>query len=141
MSLSWQWLTAWRKQNPARVRAELLATVSKSIPEPNRRVGANARHGQVVSILASEGKWQELGEGVLLKLLHHGPGDRIATSLVRMPARYALLVTDNIGVEQFFVIEGDCSVAGQDAYARDYHRAEAGSIPRPHPQWMERCCC
>ena len=57
-----------------------------------------------------------------------GQGDRIATSLVRMLPGTALPVHQHIGVEQFFVIEGDCHVAGQKLTPGDYHRAEAGSI-------------
>jgi len=33
----------------------------------------------------------------------------------------------HLGVEQFFVIEGDCNVAGQRLEPGDYHRAKEGS--------------
>ena len=112
----------------ARVRAELLATVSKSVPEQTVESAPTRDMGQVVSILASEGKWTELREGVLLKLLHLDKATGIATSLVRMPPGTALPCHQHIGVEQFFVIEGDCNVAGQKLTPGDYHRAEAGSI-------------
>ncbi len=67
-----------------------------------------------MSILASEGKWLELREGVLLKRLYADPATGIATSLVRMLPGTALPVHQHIGVEQFLVIEGDCTVAGQN---------------------------
>lgn len=113
---------------PARVRAKLLAKVSESASE---RTGEPARTdgpGQFVSILASEGRWLEMREGVLLKKLHVDQASGIATSLVRMLPGTALPVHQHIGVEQFFVIEGDCNVAGQRLTSGDYHRAEVGSI-------------
>jgi anti-sigma factor ChrR (cupin superfamily) len=113
---------------PARVRAKLLAKVGKSVPE---QAGESARTdgpAQFVSILASEGRWQEMREGVLLKKLHVDKATGVATSLVRMLPGTSLPVHQHIGVEQFFVIEGDCNVAGQRLTSGDYHRAEAGSI-------------
>jgi len=67
-------------------------------------------------------------EGVLLKKLHVDQATGIATSLVRMLPGTALPAHQHIGVEQVFVIEGDCNVAGQKLRSGDYHRAEAGSI-------------
>jgi quercetin dioxygenase-like cupin family protein len=113
---------------PARVRAELLAKVSKSVPEQTGESVPTGGLGQFVSILASEGKWLELREGVLLKKLHVDQATGIATSLVRMLPGTALPCHQHLGVEQFFVIEGDCNVAGQRLTSGDYHRAEAGSI-------------
>jgi anti-sigma factor ChrR (cupin superfamily) len=111
-----------------RVRAELLAAVSKSVPEQSVKPAPAGGLEQFVSILASEGKWRELGEGVLLKNLHVDRATGIATSLVRMLPGAALPCHQHIGVEQVFVIEGDCSIAGQKLMPGDYHRAEAGSI-------------
>ena len=119
--------SAAEAEPPPRVRAELLATVTKSVPEKSVE-SAPASLEQFVSILASEGKWRELGEGVLLKNLHVDRATGIATSLVRMLPGAALPCHQHIGVEQVFVLEGDCSIAGQKLTAGDYHRAEAGSI-------------
>jgi anti-sigma factor ChrR (cupin superfamily) len=65
---------------------------------------------------------------VLLKNLHVDRATGIATSLVRMLPGASLPCHQHIGVEQVFVIEGDCSIAGQKLMPGDYHRAEAGSI-------------
>ncbi|MEK6408297.1 MAG: cupin domain-containing protein [Acidobacteriota bacterium] len=116
------------EQPPARVRAELFARLSKSAsgrPDESARAG-DAK--QVVSVLASEGEWRELQKGVLLKNFYVDQATGIATSLVRMQPGTALPIHQHIGVEQFFVIEGDCNVAGQRLGPGDYHRAEAGSI-------------
>ena len=120
--------SAAEAEPPARVRAELLSTVSKSVPEQTIESVAARGLGRFVSILASEGKWTELREGVLLKNLHVDQATGIATSLVRMLPGTALPCHQHIGVEQVFVIEGDCNVAGQKLTPGDYHRAEAGSI-------------
>lgn len=119
--------SAPEEQPPDRLRAALLTRVSDSAPhQPGEPTQTDA--GPFVSILASEGRWQELREGVLLKKLHVDAATGIATSLVRMLPGTALPVHQHLGVEQFFVLEGDCSVAGQQLTSGDYHRAEAGSI-------------
>ncbi len=116
------------EQPPDRVRAALLARVCESVFEETGEPARTDNMGQFVSILASEGRWLELGEGVLLKQLHVDQATGVATSLVRMMPGTALPGHQHIGVEQFFVIEGDCNVAGQKLTSGDYHRAEAGSI-------------
>jgi anti-sigma factor ChrR (cupin superfamily) len=52
----------------------------------------------------------------------------LATSLVRMRAGTSLPRHRHRGVEQFFVIEGDCRVHGEKLGPGDYHRAETGSV-------------
>lgn len=121
-------LSAPEQQPPARVRAALVASVRMSVFEQTIDPARTDNIGQFVSILAAEGRWRELREGVLLKKLHVDKATGIATSLVRMLPGTALPVHQHIGVEQFFVIEGDCHVAGQKLSQGDYHRAEAGSI-------------
>jgi len=119
--------SAPEEQPPDRLRAALLARVGESVHAKTvdqARVDA----GPFVSILASEGRWRELREGVLLQKLHVDKATGIATSLVRMLPGAALPVHHHIGVEQFLVIEGDCNVAGRKLTSGDYHRAEAGSI-------------
>ena len=116
------------EQPPARVRAELLARLGRSDTGQPEAAIKNQRCKQFVSVLASEGEWQELQNGVLLKRLYFDKTTGIATSLVRMPPGAALPIHQHLGVEQFYVIEGDCTVAGQNLGAGDYHRAEAGTI-------------
>lgn len=120
--------SAPEEQPPARVREALLARVSGSVSEQTRGSVQTGDPEQFVSILAANGKWRELREGVLLKKLYVDKATGIATSLVRMLPGTALPVHQHLGVEQFFVIEGDCHVAGQMLTSGDYHRAAAGSI-------------
>ena len=115
------------EQPPARVRAELLARLGKSGSVQPQAAMKNRDSNEVVSILASDGEWQEQN-GIQLKRLYMDKTTGIATSLVRMPPGSALPVHQHLGVEQFYVLEGDCTVAGQKLGAGDYHRAEAGTI-------------
>ena len=105
------------------VRAELLMRLSElEKPVPARQ------SKEFISILASEGEWREVRLGVMLKQLYVDRTTGIATSLVRMLAGTSLPPHEHAGVEQFFVIEGDCNVRGQRLGPGDYHRADAGSI-------------
>lgn len=115
------------EQPPARVRAELLARMGKSGSGQPEAAMKTSDAKQFVSVLASDGEWRELQNGVLLKRLYVDKTTGIATSLVRMQPGTALPIHKHLGVEQFFVIEGDCNVAGQKLGAGDYHRAEAGT--------------
>ena len=109
------------------VRGRLLARINEL--SASRVVDALARGAsdEFVSIHAGDGQWQEPQKGVLLKTLYVDQSTGIATSLVRMMPGTALPAHQHLGVEQFFVIEGDCNVAGQRLGAGDYHRAAAGS--------------
>jgi anti-sigma factor ChrR (cupin superfamily) len=121
-------LSAPEEQPPAGVRAALLTRVGgMPVAEPAVEP-ARTEAGPFVSILASEGRWLELCVGVLVKKLHVDHATGIATSLVKMLPGTALPIHQHLGVEQVFVIEGDCHVAGQKLKSGDYHRAEAGSI-------------
>jgi len=111
------------EQPPAALRAELLNRVNDGAPEWNE----TSNQKPFVSVLASDGEWQEVQKGILLKQLHLDKATGIATSLVRMEPGTSLPIHQHLGVEQLFVIEGDCSVAGQELSAGDYHRAAAGS--------------
>lgn len=115
------------EQPPDRVRAELLTRMSKHAdgqPEAAVKTGdANV----LVSVLASDGEWQQLQNGVSFKRLYVDKTTGIATSLVRMQPGAALPIHRHLGVEQVFVIQGDCNIAGHQLGPGDYHRAEAGT--------------
>lgn len=109
------------------VRARLLERVN-AIPSSRAvKVVSEFASDQFLSIHAGEGQWQEVQDGILLKTLYVDRASGIATSLVRMTAGTALPPHQHLGVEQFYVIEGDCSVAGQRLGPGDYHRASTGS--------------
>ena len=121
-------LEAGEAEPPDRVRTRLLAEVNNRGESQTVATSSalGARH--FASILAADGEWVELMDGVMLKNLFVDKSTGLATSLVRMAPGTALPVHRHLGVEQFLVIEGDCYVAGQKLGPGDYHRAEAGSI-------------
>lgn len=83
---------------------------------------------QLVSITAVEGEWQPVLDGVLIKLLFVDKTTGYITSLVEMMPGTRLPRHHHEGVEQIFVLEGDCRIHGEVLGPGDYHRAEAGSI-------------
>lgn len=119
-------LSAAEEPPPPRVRTALLSAVREQLEEPKGMKLETS--GPFLSIRASEGTWQEVVEGVLFKSLFVDPDSGLATSLVRMLPGTSLPGHKHIGVEQFFVLDGDCNVAGQRLGPGDYHRAEKGSI-------------
>ena len=110
---------------PSTVRDELIARTARhdQVSERLKSIGAD----QFVSILSTEGEWREIQDGVRLKRLYMDHATGVATSLVRMLPGASLPAHQHLGVEQFFVIEGDCHVAGQTLGPGDYHRAKQGS--------------
>jgi quercetin dioxygenase-like cupin family protein len=87
-----------------------------------------ASFNQFLSVRGSEGDWEQMCDGVLIKRLYVDQSSGLATSLVRMQAGTSLPRHRHRGVEQFFVIEGDCRVHGEKLGPGDYHRAETGSV-------------
>lgn len=122
-------LGAIEEEPPRSVRDELLSKVGG---KSNGGKGGDgvAPSTSFLSVHADEGKWKELCDGVLLKKLNVDKATGLTTSLVRMKAGTALPVHRHIGVEQFYILEGDCIVHGERLGPGDFHRAEAGSIHR-----------
>lgn len=112
---------------PDKVRARLAAKIGKLDSGRTSDAMSRIASDQFVSIQAAQGDWQEVQAGILLKTLYVDQSSGIATSLVRMMAGTALPAHQHLGVEQFYVIEGDCNVAGQRLGPGDYHRAASGS--------------
>lgn len=111
------------------VRDKLIAAINDT-GDGNDRKPAEAKHnGQgFVSIRANDGEWINPQEGVFCKSLYVDKASGMATSLVRMMPGTSLTAHIHEGVEQFFILEGDCSVCGEVLGPGDYHRAPAGTI-------------
>jgi anti-sigma factor ChrR (cupin superfamily) len=114
---------------PVKVRDELLARFRD---EAQANEAARGEPGsdalKFVSIRGSEGEWLQLQKGVLVKQLYVDSATGITTSLVRMQPGTSLPMHQHQGVEQLYIIEGDCNVRGEVLGPGDYHRAAAGSI-------------
>jgi anti-sigma factor ChrR (cupin superfamily) len=119
--------SAAEQQPPREARSKLLSSLNAN--RRREQVDSTvASAAQFVSIRGEEGEWRELQEGVLIKRLYVDHSIGLATSLVKMLPGTSLPRHRHNGVEQFYVIEGDCHVHGETLGPGDYHRAEAGSI-------------
>jgi anti-sigma factor ChrR (cupin superfamily) len=107
------------------IAQEMLPTVEKEKPLP---MALPQTLSQVFSLRASEGEWQEIGAGMLVKTLFVDSLRGTMTSLVRMLPGTALPPHKHLGNEQFYVLEGDCTVHGAQLGPGDFHCAATGSI-------------
>ncbi|HVG20326.1 MAG TPA: cupin domain-containing protein [Blastocatellia bacterium] len=112
-----------------KVRDELLTRFRDEAPARNAAHAApwSDAH-KFISIRETDGGWRQLSEGVSVKQLYVDSASGIATSLVRMEPGTFLPMHQHQGVEQLYIIEGDCNVCGELLGPGDYHRAAAGSI-------------
>lgn len=78
-------------------------------------------------IRASEGTWRELAPGVTAKVLSFDPASRRTTALLRFSPETIYAPHRHTEVEELYVLEGGCTIAGREMTVGDYHRAEAGT--------------
>lgn len=117
-------LNAAEQEPPPETRSKLLSMLNGD----HKRSDSTSSQPQLLSIRGGEGDWLEMGDGVLIKRLFVDSSSGLATSLVKMLPGTSLPRHRHRGVEQFFVIEGDCCVHGETLGPGDYHRAETGSV-------------
>lgn len=79
-------------------------------------------------ITASEGAWRGIAPGVTVKLLSFDPTSRRATTLLRFAPGTSYAPHRHTEVEELYVLQGGCSIAGREMTVGDYHRAEAGTM-------------
>ena len=122
-------LDAGEQEPPPEVRDRLIAAINDSGNGDTAKPARSKRREQkFVSIRANDGKWIEAQEGIFFKSLYIDKETRMATSLVKMMPGKSLTAHVHEGVEQFFILEGDCNVCGEVLRPGDYHRAPAGTI-------------
>lgn len=83
---------------------------------------------EIFSVRADEGEWNQVEEGILIKVLSMDAASGLATSLVKMSPGMRLEPHRHKGVEELFILEGDCDINGEKLGPGDYHRAAPGSI-------------
>lgn len=79
-------------------------------------------------VKASEGTWRGIAQGVTAKLLAFDPVSRRTTTLLRFLPGTSYAPHRHTAVEELYVLEGGCSIAGREMAVGDYHRAEAGTV-------------
>ena len=117
-------LSVAEQQPPAGTRGKLLSKLN----DADRSEATTVLLPRFLSIHGNEGEWVDLGDGVRIKLLHMDNATGLATSIVKMPPGASLPRHRHRGLEQFFILEGDCYVHGEKLGPGDYHWAETGSI-------------
>lgn len=78
-------------------------------------------------IRASEGTWRGIAPGVVAKVLSFDPTSRRTTTLLRFAPGASYAPHRHTEVEELYVLEGGCTIAGREMTVGDYHRAEAGT--------------
>lgn len=79
-------------------------------------------------IRASEGAWRAIAPGVKAKLLSFDSTSQRTTTILRFAPGTRYAPHRHTAVEELYVLEGGCSIAGREMTVGDYHRAEAGTI-------------
>lgn len=80
----------------------------------------------------SPGGWVERSPGVRSRVLHVDPSSGRVTSLLRIDAGARIPTHDHVGVEEVFMIDGDCRIEPERViHAGDYYRAEPGTRHGP----------
>lgn len=79
-------------------------------------------------IRASEGTWRGIAPGVVAKVLSFDPTSRRITTLLRFAPGASYAPHRHTEVEELYVLEGGCTIAGREMTVGDYHRAEAGTV-------------
>ncbi len=87
-----------------------------------------ARHGQGLAFIkAAEGVWKEIAPGVAAKALSFDMVSRRATALLRFAPGTRYPPHRHTEMEELYVLQGGCSIAGREMAVGDYHRAAAGT--------------
>lgn len=79
-------------------------------------------------IKASEGTWRGIAPGVMVKLLSFDPTSGRTTTVLRFAPGTSYAPHRHTAVEELYILEGGCSIAGREMTVGDYHRAEAGTV-------------
>jgi hypothetical protein len=75
------------------------------------------------AVRSSEGAWHQLGRGTRIKPLAGGADERTDVMLLEMDPGSVLPEHHHAGLEEIFLLRGDCVAQGQSLAAGDYHRA------------------
>lgn len=106
------------------LRAMLIPSVTS---DRSRLAKTKAAFHGLTFIKASEGVWRQLAPGVTVKVLSFDQTSRKTTTLLRFEPETSYAPHRHTEVEELYVLEGGCSIAGREMTIGDYHRAEAGT--------------
>lgn len=81
-------------------------------------------------VRAADGAWEEFGERVFIKQLFVNQARGTTTSLLRILPGGRVPAHRHSGIEEIFVIDGDCQINSESLGPGDYRCAPAGSADR-----------
>jgi quercetin dioxygenase-like cupin family protein len=79
------------------------------------------------AVRTGDGAWRDLGGGTRLKPLGGGRGETTDIMLLEMAPGSVLPEHEHDGLEELYMLRGDCQAEGQSLHEGDYHRAARGS--------------
>jgi quercetin dioxygenase-like cupin family protein len=111
------WLHSWWNSVSTFLRTLFIRSVT---PRPSS--------SGLVFVKASEGKWWRIAPGVTAKVLSFDSASRRTTTILRFAPGTNYAPHRHAAVEELYVLEGGCTIAGRAMRVGDYHRAEAGTV-------------
>jgi anti-sigma factor ChrR (cupin superfamily) len=114
---------------PTGAREKFLARLAEEArPDTSRELLQQAESNPFLTIRATEGKWVQASESLSIKQLFVDEAKGTVTSLYKLAPGGQLPVHRHLGVEECYVLEGDCRINDQVLYAGDYTCAMKGSV-------------
>lgn len=116
---------------PPSLRGRLLGSLHEtgaSIDAAPRGVGQHQQEFRIVR--ASDQAWEEFADGVFIKYLFVNRARGTTTSLLRILPGGRIPAHRHSGIEEIFVIDGDCQINSESLGPGDYRCAQAGSADR-----------
>jgi hypothetical protein len=96
-----------------------------------RAAHAPTRPRRIVRAGEGEGSWRDLGGGTRTRRLAGGRGESTDIMLLEMPPDSVLPEHEHDGLEEIYLLRGECTAQGRSLGVGDYHRAEHGSEHAP----------
>ncbi|NJL17300.1 MAG: hypothetical protein HC938_08980 [Nitrospira sp.] len=122
------WLRSWRTTASNFLRTLVIRSMtSERVRYWKAKIAFQQPVKGLTFIRASEGTWRGIAPGVTAKLLSFDPTSRRTTTILRFAPGTSYAPHRHAAVEELFVLEGGCSIAGRAMTVGDYHRAEAGT--------------
>lgn len=114
---------------PAGARERLLARLTLDAqPDPSRATTRQSASSPFLTVRASEGEWKEACEGLFIKQLFADKARGTVTSLYKISPGAHAPMHRHLGVEECYVLEGDCRINDEVLGPGDYTCAMKGSV-------------
>jgi anti-sigma factor ChrR (cupin superfamily) len=102
-------LSADEAEPPTGLREKLLERITLEA-EPQAKAAPRTPDLSTISLRKEEGKWRQLAPRVLSKVLYADARTGLVTSLIKLEPGGYLPRHRHLGVEQMFIVEGECRI-------------------------------